>query len=460
MEKDMDQGTSGSAKRRELEAVGVKALEASKTELYIAMRFMGAALMSLRYEMDLSTVTVGTDAVNIRYNPSYILKLFVEEPGKLNRTYLHMILHCIFRHMYTSAFYEDERLFDLCADIVVESILDGMDYPCIYRVTSDYRDRMYALLEDELKVLTVEKLYRFFSAEGKELSIDELERAEREFKLDDHSFFRRIPKDEPEKENDEDEKLKEKLISPLVLREIKDKEKDWEKEAKRLQSEIDALSSRASDKVGKLSFLLQIQNTSRTDYREFLKRFMILREEGGIDLDSFDYGMYSFGMTHYGNMPLIEENEFREVKRLKELVIAVDTSASCTDTLLEGFLREAAKILLDKESFFQKIKVHLIECDDRVQKDELIESVEDMERRIGKITVEGGFGTDFRPVFEYVENLREKGEFENLKGLIYFTDGYGEYPKKSPDYDVAFAFPKDGDIDDTKVPEWALKLYV
>ena len=187
---------------------------------------------------------------------------------------------------------------------------------------------------------------------------------------------------------------------------------------------------------------------------------MILREEGGIDLDSFDYGMYSFGMTHYGNMPLIEENEFREVKRLKELVIAVDTSASCTDTLLEGFLREAAKILLDKESFFQKINVHLIECDDRVQKDELIESVEDMERRIGKITVEGGFGTDFRPVFEYVENLRKKGEFENLKGLIYFTDGYGEYPEKSPDYDVAFAFPKDGDIDDTKVPEWALKLYV
>ena len=91
-----------------------------------------------------------------------------------------------------------------------------MDYPCIYRVTSDYRDRMYALLEDELKVLTVEKLYRFFSTEGKELTIDELERAEREFKLDDNGFFRRIPKDEPEKENDEDEKLKEKLISPLV----------------------------------------------------------------------------------------------------------------------------------------------------------------------------------------------------------------------------------------------------
>ena len=127
--------------REKLEKIGRQVLEASRTELYVAMRFMGEALSSLSYEMDLSTTTVGTDAVTIRYNPTYVSSLFVEEPGKLNRTYLHMILHCIFRHMYTSAKYENVDLFDLCADIVVEMILDGMDYQCIYRVTSDYRER-------------------------------------------------------------------------------------------------------------------------------------------------------------------------------------------------------------------------------------------------------------------------------------------------------------------------------
>ena len=181
----------GLSKREQLEETGKRVLGASRTELYIDMRFFGAALNSLGYEMDLSTTTVGTDAVNIRFNPSHVLRLFVEEPGKLNRTYLHMLLHCIFMHPYTSANYSDERLFDICADIVVESILDGMDYQCIYRVSSDYRDRWYDLLEKEVKVLTVEKLYRYFSEEH-ELDIFEKEKLEREFALDDHGFWSRL----------------------------------------------------------------------------------------------------------------------------------------------------------------------------------------------------------------------------------------------------------------------------
>lgn len=52
----------------------------------------------------------------------------------------------------------------------------------------------------------------------------------------------------------------------------------------------------------------------------------------------------------------------------------------------------------------------------------------------GKLT---GFGsTDFRPVFEYVDELVRAGEFEDLKGLLYFTDGYGIYPEQMPSYEV------------------------
>lgn len=69
-----------------------------------------------------------------------------------------------------------------------------------------------------------------------------------------------------------------------------------------------------------------------------------------------------------------------------------------------------------------------------------------------------GFGsTDFRPVFEHVEELLAKGEFENLKGLIYFTDGYGVYPQKMPPYDVMFVFLDNGD-EGPEVPTWAVKV--
>ena len=475
---------SNLSRRQQLDETGKRVLNASRTELYIDMRFFGSALNSLGYEMDLSTTSVGTDAVNIRFNPSYVLRLFVEEPGKLNRTYLHMLLHCIFMHMYTSAQYQDERLFDICADIVVESILDGMDYQCIYRVSSDYRDRWYELLEKEVKVLTVEKLYRYFSEEHK-LDVFEMEKLEREFALDDHGFWSRLvdqPDDASDNEDHEDDKdskemppidedyqnpmgkdngkKKTKYISPRRLQKINNAKKNWDKEGKRIQTEIETIGKEHSDKLGKLTWLLKIQNTTRTDYREFLNQFKILREEGGVDLDSFDYGMYSFGLEHYGNMPLIEENEFREVKKIQELVIAIDTSASCKDTLVQRFLNETAAILLDRESFFQKIKICVIQCDNQVQRTDFIENSDEMNKYSSEIHVEGGYGTDFRPVFEHVEELKAQGKFDNLKGLIYFTDGFGEYPDKPTSYDTAFVFASEEDYDDEKVPDWAMKLYI
>lgn len=60
-------------------------------------------------------------------------------------------------------------------------------------------------------------------------------------------------------------------------------------------------------------------------------------------------------------------------------------------------------------------------------------------------------------MFAYVENLQEKQEFDNLKGLLYFTDGYGIYPERMPDYDVAFVFLQE-DENAPKTPPWAIKI--
>ena len=52
-----------------------------------------------------------------------------------------------------------------------------------------------------------------------------------------------------------------------------------------------------------------------------------------------------------------------------------------------------------------------------------------------------------------------RGEFQNLKGMIYFTDGYGTYPGKKPVYDTAFVFMEE-DYSDAQVPPWAIKLVI
>ena len=48
-------------------------------------------------------------------------------------------------------------------------------------------------------------------------------------------------------------------------------------------------------------------------------------------------------------------------------------------------------------------------------------------------------------------------EFTNLKGLIYFTDGFGIFPEKQPDYKTAFIYINEG-YENPEVPAWAIKL--
>lgn len=69
-----------------------------------------------------------------------------------------------------------------------------------------------------------------------------------------------------------------------------------------------------------------------------------------------------------------------------------------------------------------------------------------------------GFGgADFRPVFQMVNQLVADKEFTHLKDLIYFTDGYGTFPERKPDYETAFVFVRDN-YDIPAVPPWAMKL--
>jgi len=73
------------------------------------------------------------------------------------------------------------------------------------------------------------------------------------------------------------------------------------------------------------------------------------------------------------------------------------------------------------------------------------------------LQLHGMGGTDFRPPFLYVDQLIKQQRFRSLKGLIYFTDGYGVFPVKRPVYDTAFVFMKDN-YSDVDVPPWAIKI--
>ena len=213
---------------------------------------------------------------------------------------------------------------------------------------------------------------------------------------------------------------------------------------------------RGQNRGGKKETLSGIEKRAY-DYRRFLKRFTVTREEMELDLDSFDPVAYHYGLMYYGNFPFIEPPETREGNRLEELVIAIDTSGSCKKEIVAKFLGETRSILEEKENFFSRWNVCLIQCDSFVQDVTMIHSPKEWEAYRETIIIKGRGGTDFRPVFQKVEELRKQHVFRNLKALIYFTDGDGIYPEQKPDYETAFVFVRQTEKMNL-VPKWAKKL--
>ena len=116
-------------------------------------------------------------------------------------------------------------------------------------------------------------------------------------------------------------------------------------------------------------------------------------------------------------------------------VVAIDTSGSCVGDLGK-FFSELTGLL----NSFGKYEITVIQCDADIQ------SVEKFDENCNvpndKEWKSYGFGgTDFCPVFEYVDkNINDL----NPSCLIYITDGYGSAPTKPPQYPVLWLLTSDG----------------
>ena len=415
-----------------------KILERSRNTLYINMRYLDVALSSLAWEITTDIPRIGTDGLKIAYEPHYLADLYRENPMLVNRVYLHMVFHCIFRHLFRPC-PEDRELWNLSCDMAVEALIDGMHHRSIRMGVHPFRRAVYDELRKTLKVLTAEGIYR--ELKKADYRPEQRARMVQEFCIDDHTYWPAPPEEEGPKPP-----------SPLMAK----LKKHWKDVSDRMQTEL-SIGREAGTEDGDLSDELAVENRERYDYRTFLKKFAVLKEEMQIDPDSFDYVFYSYGLRMYGNMPLIEPQEWKETHKIEEFVIVIDTSMSCSGDLVRKFLEETYHILAETESFFRKVHIRILQCDDAVRADQLITTGEELKQYMDHLQLYGDGGTDFRPAFTYVQQLIDQGEFKNLKGLLYFTDGKGTFPRKRPPYDAAFILFRE-DYKEVSVPPWAIRL--
>lgn len=463
-------------RRRQLEELDqvslcTRILYQARSELYLNMRFLDISLSCLGFEADWDRNGLATDGRIIYYGPDYLLSLHRQGRSRVNRAYLHMVFHCLFCHMYTRRD-RDKEYWDLACDIAMESVIDGLYQKCVHMPRSQLRRETYLRLERELAQgkdregeeslsaggaggkaegasgrdagngtdksahpvpLTAERIYRCL----KKMALPErrLRLLQSEFFVDSHDLW----------EQEDDSK------------QSRPRQNQWEDNRERIETQMETGAKEESEDSQSLLDHVQVENRERYDYRQFLRKFAVLKEEMQVDPDSFDYAFYTYGLSLYGNMPLIEPLESREIYRVEDFVIAVDTSLSCSGELVKRFLEETYDVLSESESYFRKVHVHIIQCDDRIQSDVVVTGPEDLKEYMEHFEIIGQGGTDFRPAFEYVNELRARREIGNLKGLIYFTDGKGIYPVQAPPYDTAFVFVENMFFDES-VPAWAMKV--
>ena len=348
--------------------MGGEVLAVVRSGLYLDFRFLDMALSALTPVPDERCGVLATDGVNLYYQPSALLRLYQENPKYLNRLYLHTVFHCVFRHLWLKG-KRDARLWNLACDIAVENVLDSLNRSSVKRPLTWVRQNAYAAIAAEGRVVAAAPAYRWLAGQTPGI----LRQLEREFYTDDHRLW---PKDAPEQPQ--------QMPTPLP-------QKTWQKIGERMQTELDMRDKEAGDGADALKQQVKAANRSRRSYQDFLRRFCVTREEVHLDPDEFDLNFYTYGLSVYGNMPLLIRNE-----------------------------------------------------------DELIHAMNHFELR-------GGGGTDFRPAFEYVNQLCAEKKFSNLRGLLYFTDGMGTYPARRPAYDTAFLFLGEK-FDDANVPPWAMKV--
>ena len=492
-------------------------LTLSRNKLLVNLRFLDVALSY--HKREAYDGSFSTNGKTIFYNPAFILQSYKNSQEETVRMYLHMILHCLFHHPFIGPAI-DVRLWSLACDMAVECTINDLGLSGVSSSKESKQKQIVSELKKDLKILTAEKIYSTLkkgdypdwalqqweaafvsddhkpwyiwlaekksasqssSAAGKDGTPADKDEASSSMAtgmgseadeadspstasscLDSTEMdLSNIPDVDSESSD-----TNKSPSTPDLDSELSDTNKSssaaenkefWEQVSNQIQMDLETFSKTRGDMAGNMMQNLRSVNREKYDYTEFLKKFAVLGEVMKVNEDEFDYIYYTYGLEHYDNMPFIEPLEYKEVKRVKEFVIAIDTSGSVAGEEVQMFLQKTYNILMQEDSYFSRVNLHIIQCDAEIQQAVVIKNRDEFEDYLKTMELYGFGGTDFRPVFRYVDQLIEEKRFRNLKGMIYFTDGYGVFPEHKPDYTTAFVFVRN-EYAIPEVPPWAIKL--
>ncbi|MCD7808269.1 MAG: VWA-like domain-containing protein [Erysipelotrichaceae bacterium] len=434
--------------------LALKILNMGKTQIILNLRFLDKALWQLKLQNH-NLNDIATDGKYLYYEPKLVLQSYQQDQNYALRCFLHPLMHCLFMHMFIDRSI-DQDMWDLACDMASEAMIIDLDL---------IQDPLYSLRKQELSKLkvnlfTAEKIYRYLM--DYPIHPELLEEWKQLFHFDNHQLWyvhenqkgivqskRKSSKGQVYESSDED---KGASGNPENIKAL------WKQISEDMDSSLQTFSKQQGEKSSDFTRALLQLHQEHVDYHEFLKKFASRSEVMHASLDEFDYIYYTYGLELYKDTPLIEPLEYREDKKIRDFVIVIDTSGSVQGEMVQMFLQKTWNILKQQEAFDKQFNLHLIQCDSKIKHDEVITSQRELDVYLSNLTLQGFGGTDFRVAFEYVDELIKDNVFHHLKGLLYFTDGLGIYPKRVPSYLTAFVFVNNESAYYAKVPPWALQV--
>ena len=367
----------------------------AKAKLLVDYPYFGTLASRLELVKNDNIGAFLSDGLKLEYNDQYLESLEISE---LEFALSNGAMHTVLAHQNR----KNSRygwLWQLATDYAINAMLveNGLDIPfgVNYEARFDglYAEEIYEILKDEIK--------------NEEFSEDESDETGFNENSKRQNNCQNNQKSHDKKENDAPKMEVENVVNEELLAQINEK---------LLQDEM----SRGDLPCGMERFF-ELSPTCKRDWREELSSA----------IDRFyrdDYRVLppSKKLLYLGTyLPSLTSNRFK-------LTIVIDSSGSVDEVLLGSFMSEIESIMLSIPSF----EINLLVADAKVQSHEIFYE----EDRLG-YSIKGGGGTDFRPVFEYVElNLYDTAL------LLYFTDLDGFFPKEEPLFEVVWVSTKEKEI--------------
>lgn len=376
-----------------------------------------------------------TDGESLCYHPGTVVRDYLDKKDSIAAQIMHITGHGLLGHIAKRKG-QQVQIFDAVADVKASAFVYRLPANLTPRWNKETLEHVEALDE-----LTLEAAY--LAPETRE-EAQELIRKSRPLFMDDHSAW--APPSGKEGAG--------KAAAMAA---------QWAAAARQVAANIaqSGKGSQYGDLAGELCEEYGRIEESGVSYKEFLRQFCSLRERQEIDPNSISHLWYQVGLSITGDAPFVEPEELREDAPALDLAVALDTSGSCCGEVMKGFLEELMAILRDAGG--PKVELTLIQCDAEVQKVQTLTREDTPGGVLDGFEVYGCGGTDFCPVFDYIEQQHQSSEGKRFRGLLYLSDGFGDFPEKAPDYPVAFLFPREEEdwyTEWSRIPDWVMQVRI